>query len=79
MYIYIYICIFAGPLAQGVIEGSCSSTLFVTPFIPQGALGPRSRPAWALPGFRRGSRETWFLHTVLANINIFEFGADNKK
>ena len=38
---------FAGPLAQGVIEGSCSSSLFVTPFIPPGTLGPRSRPARA--------------------------------
>ena len=27
-----------------------------TPFIPQGTLGPRSRPAWAILGFTQGSR-----------------------
>ena len=35
---------------NGVIDQFCSSSLFVTPFIPQGTLGPRSRPARALPG-----------------------------
>ena len=56
-YIYIYdmlyriYYIFAGPLAQGVIEGSCSLSLFVIPpFIPPGTFGPRSRPAWAPSG-----------------------------
>ena len=39
----------------------------------------RSRPARALLGSARGSPASWFLHTVLAKINIFHFGADSEK
>ena len=52
------------------------------PLSPQGALGPRHRPAWSRlvpPGSGRGSETSWFLHTVLAKINIFHFGADSEK
>ena len=74
---------FAGPLAQGVIDQFCSSSLFVTPLYPprdprpplSAGLGPTRAPL----GSGQGSPETWFLHTVLANINIFKFGADNEK
>ena len=49
------------------------------PFIPQGALGPRSRRHRRPGGSARGSPASWFLHTVLAKINIFHFGADSDK
>ena len=54
-----YNYVFAGPLAQGVIEGSCSLFLFVyPPLSPQGlsasAFG-RLGPAWAPPIVGRGS------------------------
>ena len=56
IYIYIYIDIFAGPLAQ---RRDRSVLFFVlvcyTPFIPQGTLGPRSRPTWALLGHYSGA------------------------
>ena len=71
---------FAEPLAQRRDRQFLFFVLVCyTPFIPQETLGPRSRPAWAIPGLGQGSQRTWCLHTVLANINIFEFGADNEK
>ena len=52
------------------------------PFIPPGTLGPRHRPVRSGPvplGPGRGSPTSWFLHTVLAKINIFHFRADSEK
>ena len=54
-------CQFAGPLAQGVIEGSCSSSLFVTPLYPPGVPRPPFLAGLGAPrallGFTQGSPE----------------------
>ena len=42
-----------------VIDQFCSSSLFVTPFIPQRGLSPRSRPARALLGRSQGTPWIW--------------------
>ena len=70
---------FAGPSAQGVIEFSWSSSWFVCPLYPPGSPRPPLPPPSGSGGSCRGSPASWFLHTVLAKINIFHFGADSEK
>ena len=62
-----------------MIDGSCSSSLFVTPlYPPREPSAPAPGPLGPL-GSGRGSPASWFLHTVLAKINIFHFGADSEQ
>ena len=49
------------------------------PFIPPGSPRPPLSAPGGPTGSGRGSPASWFLHTVLAKINIFHFGADSEK
>ena len=62
-----------------MIDFSWSSSLFVYPLYPPGSPRPPLPPYLGFCGSARGSPASWFLHTVLAKINIFHFGADSEK